>query len=65
MFQLYKIKIKYIRNLKKIDKHVMSVSPQEHKNNRLFLGILVMINQQQYCIPLSSISEKEKYKNIP
>lgn len=35
-FKLYKVDIKYIRNLQKIDDKVLSVSPQTRKDNRNF-----------------------------
>lgn len=55
---LYHIDMKYIRNLHKIDDHVMSVSPQIGKNTRVFIGIIVVCNKQKYCIPLSSCKPK-------
>ena len=54
--KLYYIDMKYIRNLHKIDEHVFSVSPQIGKQNRPFLGIIVMVNGEKYCIPLTSNS---------
>lgn len=62
---LYKIDLKYIRDLSDKDDNVMSVSPQIQKAERPFLGIVVLItdNEQQrkYCIPLSSVEGKEKF----
>ena len=55
--------MKYIRNLHNIDNHVPSISPQIGKQNRPFLGVVVMVNGAKYCIPLSSNSAK-KNKNI-
>lgn len=55
---LYHIDMKYIRNLHKIDSHVMSVSPQIGKDTRVFLGIIVMCHGQKYCIPISSCKPK-------
>lgn len=43
---------------------ILSVSSQTHKQGRPFVGIVQMINGIQYCIPLSSIEEKEKYINM-
>ncbi len=54
--KLYYIDIKYIRNLHRIDEHVLSVSPQTGKQNRPFLGVIVMVNGAKYCIPLTSNS---------
>ena len=61
-FKLYKVDIKYIRNLHKIDDKVLSVSPQTGKDNRVFVGIEVICGVHNYCIPLSS--PKEKHKKI-
>ena len=59
---LYHIDMKYIRNLHRVDDNVMSVSPQVDKDTRTFIGIVVVFNQQKYCIPLTSI--KPKHYNI-
>ncbi|MGN1113390.1 MAG: type III toxin-antitoxin system ToxN/AbiQ family toxin [Acutalibacteraceae bacterium] len=60
-FSLYKIDMKYVRNLSKADDNVMSVSPQINKAQRPFVGILILLNKRSYCIPLSS--PKPKFKN--
>ena len=39
---LYQIDIKYIRDLAKKDKNVMSVSPQINKESRPFVGVLII-----------------------
>ena len=41
-FSLYKVDMKYIRNLHRIDDKVLSVSPQTGKENRVFVGIVVV-----------------------
>ena len=51
--QLYRIDIKYIRNLHRIDDRVSSVSPQIGKQHRIYIGIVVICNENQYLIPLS------------
>ncbi|MBQ8924175.1 MAG: type III toxin-antitoxin system ToxN/AbiQ family toxin [Lachnospiraceae bacterium] len=61
-FKLYRIDIKYIRNLQNIDKRVYSVSPQTGKEYRPYLGIIVICKKQKYCIPLTSF--KDKHNNI-
>lgn len=60
--------MKYIRNLKNIEKQktgrtntILSVSTQTHKQGRPFIGIVQIVNGLQYCIPLSSVEEKHKY----
>lgn len=70
-FELYIVDMKYVRNLKNIEKQktgrtntILSVSSQTHKQGRPFVGIVQMINGINYCIPLSSIEEKEKYINM-
>ena len=55
---LYLVDIKYIRNLAHADDHVMSVSPQIGKSNRPFIGVIVICDNKQYCVPLSSPKEK-------
>ncbi|MCR4672111.1 MAG: type III toxin-antitoxin system ToxN/AbiQ family toxin [Lachnospiraceae bacterium] len=59
-FNLYKVDMKYIRNLHQIDDKVMSVSPQIGKDTRVFVGIVVICGKFKYCIPLSSPKEKHK-----
>jgi protein AbiQ len=46
--------MKYIRNLAKVDDKVVSVSPQIKKENRPFVGIVVICDSKLYCIPLTS-----------
>lgn len=41
-FNLYKVDMKYIRNLHNIDDKVLSVSPQTRKDNRIFIGIVIV-----------------------
>lgn len=55
---LYLIDIKYIRDLAKVDDHVMSVSPQISKEKRPFIGIVVICENKKYCVPLSSPKPK-------
>lgn len=56
--------MKYVRDLSKADDKVMSVSPQENKENRPFVGIVVIMDGKKYCIPLTSPKPKhEKMKN--
>ena len=50
--------MKYIRDLSNVDRNVMSVSPQIDKSSRPFVGILILINQRKYCIPLTSPKAK-------
>ncbi|MBQ8800065.1 MAG: type III toxin-antitoxin system ToxN/AbiQ family toxin [Lachnospiraceae bacterium] len=52
--------MKYIRNLHNLDDKVLSVSPQTGKDNRVFIGIVVVCSGHKYCIPLSSPKEKHK-----
>ena len=58
--KLYKVDMKYIRNLHNIDDKVLSVSPQIGKDNRVFVGIVIICGAHKYCIPLSSPKEKHK-----
>jgi protein AbiQ len=45
-----------------MDDKMLSVLPQAGKDNRVFIGIVVICGVHKYCIPLSS--PKEKYKNM-
>lgn len=58
---LYLIDIKYVRDLSKVDKHVMSVSPQTGKDTRPFVGIITIVNDKKYCIPLTSPNKDKFY----
>lgn len=58
---LYYIDLKYIRDLSHTDDNVMSISPQRGKQNRPFVGVVVLMNGRNYCIPLTS--PKDKFKN--
>ncbi len=42
------------------DDRVFSVSPQTDKEDRPFVGIVIVCDEKQYCIPLSSPKEKHK-----
>ena len=57
-FYLYHIDMKYVRDLHKVDDKVSSVSPQIGKEKRAYVGIVVLCNNQQYCIPLSHPQKK-------
>ena len=57
---VYRIDIKYIRNLHNIDDRVLSVSPQIGKDERPFLGIIIICNEHKYCIPLSKPKKKHE-----
>lgn len=61
-FKLYKVDMKYIRNLHNIDDKVLSVSPQTGKDNRVFVGIVIICGIHKYCIPF--LSPKEKHKKM-
>ena len=57
---LYFMDMKYVRDLHKIDDRGQSISPQIHKNNRPFGGILIICDKHKYCVPLDSPKEKHK-----
>ena len=59
-FELYKVDMKYIRNLHNVDDKILSVSPQTGKDTRVFIGIVIICGVHKYCIPLSSPKEKHK-----
>ena len=58
---IYDVDLKYIRDLHNADSNVMSQSPQIGKDTRRYLGIIIILNGQKYCIPFSS-GTKEKYQ---
>ncbi len=61
---LYRMDMKYVRDLAKVDDNVMSVSPQAGKATRPFVGIIVVNGERQYCVPLSSPKPKhDRMKN--
>lgn len=71
IFELYVVNMKYVRNLKNIEKKrtgrtntILSVSSQTHKEGRPFVGIIHMVNGMKYCIPFSSIEKKSKYLSM-
>ena len=45
-FKLYKVDMKYIRNLHHIDDRVLSVSPQTGKDTRVFVGIVIVLKDR-------------------
>lgn len=55
---LYTVNLKYICNLHNADDHVFSISPQVGKEKRPFVGVVIICDNKQYCIPLSSPKEK-------
>ncbi len=59
--RLYRMDMKYIRDLAKVDDNVMSVSPQVGKATRPFVGIIVINGGRQYCVPLSSPKPKHDH----
>ena len=60
---LYRIDMKYIRNLHNVDNRVSSVSPQIGEQHRIYVGIVVICNERKYLIPLSHPVEKHKRMN--
>lgn len=50
---LYRIDMKYIRDLHNVDDRVSSVSPQIGKQHRIYVGVVVLCNGRKYLIPLS------------
>ena len=55
---LYRVNMKYIRDLQRADNKVLSVSPQINKEKRVFIGTVVVNNNQLYLIPLSHAKPK-------
>ena len=61
---LYRIDMKYIRNLHNADNRVSSVSPQIGKQHRIYVGIVIICKDKKYLVPLSHPVEKHK-KMVP
>ena len=57
---LFNVNMKYIRDLHRADDRVSSVSPQIGKDNRVYIGIIVVCKNHQYIIPLSHAKKKHK-----
>ena len=56
--------MKYVRDLHNADDNVQSISPQIHKSNRPFVGLVVICYDRLYCVPLDHPKEKHyKMKN--
>ena len=58
--KLYSINMKYVRDLHNADDRVQSVSPQIHKSNRPFVGVVVICDEHKYCIPLDHPKDKHR-----
>jgi len=63
MLNLYSVDMKYIDKLHRVDDRVLSVSPQIGKSTRPFIGVVVVMGEKKYCIPLTSPKEKFKMKS--
>ena len=61
---IYDVKLKYIRDLQDVDSNVMSQSPQIAKSTRIYVGVIIMLNGQSYCIPFSSGTKALAVLNI-
>ncbi|MEE1158763.1 MAG: type III toxin-antitoxin system ToxN/AbiQ family toxin [Atopobiaceae bacterium] len=59
--RLYRMDMKYVRDLARVDENVMSVSPQVEKSSRPFVGVVVVNGDRNYCIPLSSPKPKHEH----
>lgn len=57
---LYRVDMKYIRDLHRADDRVSSVSPQIGKDKRVYVGILVVCKDKKYVVPLSHAENKHK-----
>ena len=62
LLDLYYVDMKYIRDLQSVDDKVMSISPQIGKATRPFLGVVIIMNKKEYCIPLTS-PNKDKFQH--
>lgn len=60
---LYTLDVNYVAALEKADSKVMSVSPQQNKANRPFVGVVIVCQDKKYCIPLTSPKPKHQKMN--
>ncbi len=58
--EVYRIDMKYIRNLHNIDNRVLSVFLQIGKDECPFLGVIIICNEHKYCVPLSKSKKKHE-----
>ena len=56
--RLYRLDPEYVHELSLHDKRVMSIEPNENKDKRPFVGIVIPHGRRWYCIPLSSPKPK-------
>ena len=56
--RLYRLDPEYVHELSLHDKRVMSIEPNENKDKRPFVGIVIPPGRRWYCIPLSSPKPK-------
>lgn len=60
----YYVDMKYICDLANADSNVLSVSPQDNKQTRPFVWVILVCGSRTYCVPLSSPKKKhETMKN--
>lgn len=59
----YQVNMKYVRELAKADDNVLSISPQNSKETRPFVGVIMICGDKQYCIPLTSPKSKHQTMN--
>ena len=60
---LYTLDVNYVAALEKADNKVMSVSPQQNKAHRPFVGVVIVCHDKKYCIPLTSPKPKHQKMN--
>lgn len=56
----YSIDLKYVRNLSQKDSNVMSTSPQIHKSNRPFVGVIVLVKNSIDFLKIRHPSVKDE-----
>ena len=59
ILKLYEVDNNYIDYLKKYDEKVLNYGGEKYKVNRIYLGILLKINEFIYIAPLSSPKNKD------
>ena len=62
--RLYRVDVEYVRALRKVDENVEDNSPENHKDKRAYVGVVIICDNNKYCIPLTSPKPKhQRMKN--
>ena len=61
---LYRVDVDYVRALRKVDRNVEDNSPENNKDKRAYVGVVIICDNNKYCVPLTSPKPKhQRMKN--